>query len=71
MPEQEYVPALPRTPEEIKRLPTCPSVLIAAESRGISQVVHFTTVRGAIGILAARALKSRARVREDEYLGML
>ena len=68
MPEQEYAPALPRTPEEIKRLPPCPSVLIAAERRGIGQVVHFTTMSGAIGILASNAVKSRARLPEDEYL---
>lgn len=38
------------------------------ELRGITQVVHFTTMRGAIGILASRAVKSRARLEEDKFL---
>ena len=68
MPEQRYIPARPRTEEEIADLPDCPSILDNAEQRGITQVVHFTTVRGAVGVIAAKALKSRARVGEDEYL---
>ena len=68
MPKQRYVPACPRTTEEIKRLPESEAIVAAAERRGISQVVHFTTMTGAVGILAAKALKSRARVREDQYL---
>ena len=43
-------------------------MVTAAERRGINQVVHFTTVRGAVGILAAKAVKSRTRLREDRYL---
>ncbi len=65
---RRYIPAHPRTPEEIEGLPERPEIVAAAERRGISQVVHFTTVRGAVGVLAARAVKSRARVSEDEYL---
>ena len=68
MPEQRYVPARPRTETEISDLSDCPTIIDAAEKRGITQVVHFTTVRGAVGVLAAKALKSRARVAEDEYL---
>ena len=68
MPEQRYILALPRTEKEIADLPDCPIILDTAEQRGITQVVHFTTVRGAVGVLAAKALKSRARVGEDEYL---
>lgn len=37
-------------------------------SRGISELVHFTTNRGMVGILASRFLKARARLKEDEYL---
>ena len=36
--------------------------------RGITQVVHFTTVSGAIGILASNAIKSRARLPKDKYI---
>lgn len=64
----KYVQAQPRTAEEREGLPSCPDVATAAERRRITQVVHFTTVRGAVGILASGAIKSRARVREDEYL---
>ena len=54
--------------QEISRLPDCPAIVAAATERGISQVVHFTTVRGAVGILAVKAVRSRARLNEDEYL---
>lgn len=37
-------------------------------SRNIEQVVHFTTNLGALGVLATRSLKARARLREDELL---
>lgn len=57
-----------RTSEEIARLPDCPEILDEARKRGIEDVVHFTTTKGAVGILAARALKSRQRLPEDQYL---
>ena len=62
------VEARPRTVDEIKSLPERPDVAVAAECRGISQVVHFTTVSGAIGILASNAVKSRLRLPKDKYL---
>lgn len=68
MPHRPYIPAHPRTPEEIKHLTDYPGIVAAAERRGISQVVHFTTVKGAVGILASNAVKSRARLPEDQYL---
>ena len=68
MSEQGYIPARPRTEKEIADLPDCPTILDAAEQREITQVVHFTTVSGAVGVLAAQALKSRARVGNDKYL---
>ena len=61
-------PARPRTPDEVAELPPCPEVVLAAEERGIRDVVHFTTVRGAIGVLAAGAVKSRKRLPEEKYL---
>ena len=63
-----YRPASPRTPEEVARLPRCPEIVDAAAKRSISQVVHFTTVRGVIGVLASGAVKSRQRLPEEQYL---
>lgn len=39
-----------------------------AASRGITEIVHFTTSRGLIGILAAKKLLSRSDLTEDDYL---
>ena len=60
--------AQPRRLEEIAGLPHCPDVVRAARDRGVKDVVHFTTVRGAIGVLAARAVKSRLLLPKDAYL---
>jgi len=38
------------------------------QRRGISEVLHFTTNRGIVGILAMGALLSRQRLREEDYL---
>ena len=62
------ISARPRTGTELARLPQCPEVLVAAEQRGITQVLHFTPLKGAVGILAAGVSKSRARLPEDAYL---
>ena len=66
--EQEYIPAKPRTAEEVGSLPGCPAVTVAAQCRGIGQVVHFTTMSGAVGIVAAKSVLSRKRVSSDKYL---
>ena len=42
--------------------------MAAAKERGVTKVVHFTTLDGAVGILAANAVKSRHRLPEDKYL---
>ena len=68
MASSPYRPARPRTANEVSGLPPCPEVVTAAAERGITQVVHFTTVRGATGVLAAQAVKSRARLPRDRYL---
>ena len=60
--------ARPKTSEEISRLTECPDIASAAKDRGIKDVVHFTTQCGVIGILAAKALKSRERLEDDKYL---
>ena len=62
------LPARPRTAEEIDDLPGRPEVAAAAAERGVTQVLHFTTVSGATGVLASRAVKSRARLPSDKYL---
>ena len=68
MPASPLPQARPRTPDEVANLPPCPEVVLAAEKRGIRDVVHFTTVSGALGILAAGAVKSRKRLPEEKYL---
>ena len=68
MSTKRAVEARPRTPDEVARLPQRPEVVAAAAERGISDVVHFTTTSGAVGVLAARAVKSRARLPADQYL---
>ena len=68
MARANYRPARPRTADEIAGLPRCPDVVAAAAKRRISQVVHFTTLKGAIGILASGTVKSRHRLPKDRYL---
>ena len=38
------------------------------ESRKIENIVHFTTNRGSLGVLATKKLKARARLSEDDML---
>ncbi|EEF23986.1 conserved hypothetical protein, partial [Ricinus communis] len=38
------------------------------DQRDLREIIHFTTNRGLIGILASNALKSRKRLHEDQYL---
>lgn len=40
----------------------------AIAARGIVEVLHFTTNRGLVGIVASKCVKSRARLSEDQYL---
>ena len=60
--------ARPRNADEVASLPHRPEVVAAARERGIAQVVHFTTVSGVTGILASKAVMSRARLPTDNYL---
>ena len=68
MSTRNVIEAHPRTSDDVARLPQCPEVVAVAEERGIRDVVHFTTTMGAIGALAAHAIKSRARLPADKYL---
>jgi len=60
--------AKPRSPDELAKLPHCPKVVAAARDRDVADIVHFTTIKGALGVLASGALKSRKRLPETEYL---
>lgn len=60
--------AKPRSPGEVAKLPACPDVVAAAKERGVTRIVHFTTARGLVGILAKRAVMSRKRLPEDKYI---
>lgn len=44
------------------------TITATIQQRGISEVLHFTTNRGIIGTLAASALLSRHRLRQEQYL---
>lgn len=43
-------------------------VLEAIRARGVSRLMHFTTNRGLVGILATKACKSAPLLKEEEYL---
>ena len=68
MPPANYREARPRTPEEAARLQHCPGVTDTATERGITQAVHFTTLKGVIGAIASGFVKSRARLPYDKHL---
>jgi hypothetical protein len=44
------------------------SVAVGARARGITEILHYTTSRGVLGVLASRAVKSRQRLPEDKYI---
>ena len=60
--------AHPRRSSDVAKLPQQPEVVAAAKERGVEDVLHFTTVSGAVGVLAAKAVKSRKRLDKDQYL---
>ena len=60
--------ARPKTEAELAQQAECPDVVEAAQRRGITDVVHFTTLKGVVGVLASGAVKSRKRLPEDQYL---
>ena len=67
MSAMEWAPeAEPQSREEAQRSPRCPEVVAAAKKRGITNVVHFTTLGGLKGILASCAVKSRKDLPTDE-----
>jgi hypothetical protein len=60
--------ARPRSVAECSRLDRCPEVVAAARQRDITDIVHFTTVTGAVGVLASGAVKSRRLLPTEQYL---
>jgi len=60
--------ARPKTADEVANMPARPEIVTAARERGVKDGVHFTTVRGAVGILAVRAVKSGKRLQTEQFL---
>ena len=60
--------AEPQTREQLHGAPRCPEVVDAAIARGITGIVHFTTVDGLKGILYRGAVRSRLELPEDEMV---
>lgn len=58
--------ARPQTREQLQSAPWCPEIVEAATARGITCVVHFTTVDGLKGILYREAVMNRLELPEDE-----
>ena len=65
----EWAPeAKPQLREQVRRTPRCPEVVAAAKKRGITSIVHFTTVKGLVGILASGEVKCRRDLPDDELV---
>lgn len=60
--------ARPRSQAEVATLDRQPDVVASARARGVTEVVHFTRIRGVVGILAASVIYGRNLLNEDEYL---
>jgi len=59
--------ARPRTPEEIGLLSHQPAIVEEAQERGVTEVLHFTTTKNLVGILAS-SVKCRNLVSADHYV---
>lgn len=64
MSQVEVAEAVPRTAAEIVLLPDQPRVVEAARTRGITEVVHYTTMNNVIGI-GATSLQCSSKVQDD------
>jgi len=60
--------AEPQSHEEVHRSPLCPEVVTDARRRGITSIVHFTHIKGLVGILASSAVKARKDLPNDEMV---
>lgn len=60
--------AKPQAADELREAPRCPDVIEAAVARGITSIVHFTSIRALVGILASWAVKARGDLMRDTRL---
>lgn len=60
----DIVEAVPRAEEQIALLPEQPLVVAAAVDRGITEIVHYTTMNNVIGILAT-SLQCSSKVQDN------
>lgn len=60
--------AFPQSCAEARNQSASPEIVVAAQQRDISRVVHFTRTSGLTGILFGSAVKSRRYLPEDERL---
>lgn len=68
-PEAGWLPeALPQEPDELSGLPNCSEVVEAARRRGITEVLHFTTNKGAVGVLHDGAIRCRRSLPHEANL---
>ena len=69
MSEMAWAPeAQPQSRDEVRSALRCPEVVVAARDRGITSIVHFTSVAGLKGIVATGAVRSRNDLPEDESI---
>ena len=60
--------AMPQSRDELRRAARCPEIIGAAKERRITGIVHFTRIRGFLGILASATVKNRRDLPEDELV---
>ena len=60
--------ATPQTAEEVHMMPNNPEVVEMASKRDISSIVHFTRIRGLVGILDSSEIKPRSELPLDARL---
>lgn len=60
--------ARPRSADEIADLPEVPSIVAAADDRGVKAVVHFTRELNLTGILVGRRLVARSLLADSDLL---
>ena len=60
--------AQPQSRQQVSQAPECPEIVEAAQERGITSIVHFTDVKGLVGIMASGVVKCRADLPEDELV---
>lgn len=65
----EWAPeATPQSRDEVLSAPRCPEVVVAAQKRGVTSLVHFTTIKGLVGVLASGEVKCRRDLPDDDLV---